>query len=130
MNGLNLCRSFGAAIHPFGSRSQQQNSNFKKTLMGIGPSFMTITLVTSSKSPFAVKLLAFLHRRGTTFVKIGREIIEVHALRTFLRSLHANKGKGDVAGRHLANKFVSGQPEEALRHFVGRYDRSAGIHRH
>lgn len=61
-----------------------------------------------------MKLLAFLHCGGATLVEIGREVIQMHALRTFLRSLHANKGKGDVAGRHLANKPVGCQPEEAL----------------
>lgn len=41
-----------------------------------------------------MKLLAFLHCGGGTLVEIGREVVEMHALRTFLLSLHANKGKG------------------------------------
>lgn len=87
------------------------------------------TLVLSDAS-FALKLLTFFYRCRATLIQVSREIIEVYPLRTFLRSFHADERQGDVAGRYLADELIGRKSEEALRNFVGRYDWSAGVHRH
>ena len=67
-----------------------------------------------SKPPLAPELLALLDCRCAALVEIEGKVVELDALRAFLRSFHSDGRKRDIAGRYLADELVGGSPKKSL----------------